>query len=373
MAASVTWRQALAWRMRRQLLDPPGDLPVERVVKRLCGVQTQVASSAELATRVRRTTSQPGDVAAALADGRIIKTWAMRGSLHLLTPPDGARFLALMASGRSWERPSWQRYFGVTPRHIEALRKAAREALDSGELTREELVAAVTARRGLKHIGEALGSGWGTLLKPLAWQGDLCFGPSRGNRVTFMRPETASPYWDGVPDADLAAPEAIVDYLRAFGPATAEAFGQWLSGGWFGKKQLKAWFASLGPRLAEVAVDGEQTFIVADDLDELRSTKPSQTVRLLPGFDQWVLGPGTADTHVIPAGRRAAVSRQSGWIAPVVTVGGVACGTWSLDDDVVAIEWFKEATERPRRAIEAEVGRLAAIVGRTLKATVRLV
>ena len=49
----VSWRQALAWRMERQLLDPVGDLSVAETVRRLCGVQAQVASSAELAVRVR--------------------------------------------------------------------------------------------------------------------------------------------------------------------------------------------------------------------------------------------------------------------------------------------------------------------------------
>ena len=49
----------------------------------------------------------------------------------------------------------------------------------------------MTAKHGLEHVGDALRSGWGTLLKPLAWQGDMCFGPNRGSRVTFMRPEDA--------------------------------------------------------------------------------------------------------------------------------------------------------------------------------------
>src|SRR5213078_4871504 len=71
----VSWRQALAWRMRRQLLDPVGTLPVEDVVRRLCGIQAQVASSAELAVRVRQAPSRPGEVAAGLAEGRLIKTW----------------------------------------------------------------------------------------------------------------------------------------------------------------------------------------------------------------------------------------------------------------------------------------------------------
>src|SRR3989441_5032446 len=217
--------------MRRQLLDPIGTPSVPEVVRRLCGVQAQVASSAELAIRVRRGSSRRGEVARALAEGRLIKTWAMRGTLHLLTPEDGGAVLSLMAAGRSWERPSWERYFGMTTKHWDALRPAVREALEGKLLTRDELIAAVIAQRGLGHLGDALRSGWGTLLKPLAWQGDLCFGPSRGNRVTFMRPESASARWAGVPAPDDAAPIAIAAYLRAYGPSTVDGFRNWLTRG----------------------------------------------------------------------------------------------------------------------------------------------
>jgi len=112
VTAKVTWSQALAWRMRRHFLDPVGDEPVATVVRRLCGVQSQVASYAELCVRVRRKSSKPGEVARALSEGRIIKTWAMRGTLHLLTPEDAGVFLSLIAAGRSWERPSWQSISG---------------------------------------------------------------------------------------------------------------------------------------------------------------------------------------------------------------------------------------------------------------------
>ena len=54
MTLALTWPQALAWRMRRQMLDPVGPVPVDEVVRRLGAVQAQVASSAELAIRVRR-------------------------------------------------------------------------------------------------------------------------------------------------------------------------------------------------------------------------------------------------------------------------------------------------------------------------------
>ena len=58
----------------------------------------------------------------ALANGTLIKTWAMRGTLHLLNPEDAGN--VPVAAGRRplWEAPSWQKWFGVGPKEIEALR-----------------------------------------------------------------------------------------------------------------------------------------------------------------------------------------------------------------------------------------------------------
>jgi winged helix DNA-binding protein len=362
----VGWQEALAWRMERQLLNPVGNLSVADTVRRLCGVQSQVASSAEMAVRVRRRSSHAGEVAGALAAGDLLKTWAMRGTLHLLAPEDAGIYLSLLAAGRSWEAPSWQKWFGVGPREIEALRVAAREALDGRALTRDELAVAVTKTPGLEHIGQELASSWGTLLKPLAWQGDLALGPSQGNRVTFVRPDQASARWAGVPEPADAAPAAILAYLSAYGPATVEGFSNFISRGRVSKRSLRTWFAALGDRVAEVEVDREQSYVRTEDLDALAAAKPTRALRLLPGFDQWVLGPGTDDPRIVAPSRRAAVSRQAGWISPVVVLGGVVAGTWERDGSTLRISWFAEAGKLPKRAIGDEVARLGLVVGSAL-------
>jgi len=363
----VSWSQALSWRLERQLLNPVGDLSVADTVRRLCGVQSQVASSAELAVRVRRRTSRAGDVTRALAKGDLVKTWAMRGTLHLLTPEDAGVYLSLLAAGRSWEAPSWQKWFGVGPKEIEALRVATRDALDGRALTREELASEVTRTRGLGHIGQELASSWGTLLKPLAWQGDLALGASQGNRVTFVRPDQASPRWAGLPEPDAAAPIAILAYLAAYGPATVDGFSKFISRGRVSKRSLRTWFSALGDRVCEVEVDGESSYVRSEDLDDLAAARPSNAVRLLPGFDQWVLGPGTDDPRIVAPARRAAVSRQAGWISPVILRGGDVAGTWQLDGATIEIEWFSEAGKPPKRAVSAEVARLGSILGRDLE------
>ena len=99
------------------------------------------------------------------------------------------------------------------------------------------------------------------------------------------------------------------------------------------------------------------------DVDELSAASPSSAVRLLPAQDQWVMGPGTADPHVVPPARRPVVSRG----AHLVVVGGVVSGTWSVKGNRVDVDWFPEATPVGREDLAAEVDRLATLLGRTLE------
>lgn len=157
-SVGLRWDRVLAWRIRRHYLVGRPASSLGDVVDRLCGVQAQVPSSAELAVRVRLERSEPGLVERALAAGEVVRTWAMRGTLHLLTPATGPALLAVMAAGRSWERPSWERFFGASPAAIERLREVAHEALARGPLTRGELAAAVATVPELRHPGEGLAS-----------------------------------------------------------------------------------------------------------------------------------------------------------------------------------------------------------------------
>lgn len=227
--ASLGIGQVLAWRMRRQLLHPVGSLGVADTVRAMVGAQAQVPSSAELAIALRRRASRPGDGAAAIADRTLMRTWAMRGTLHLLEAEQAGALLALLATSRRWERPIWRRSFGLGPAELEVLIEAVRTALDGRVLGREELIEEIAQRTGNRDLEEHLRSGWGGVLKPLAWMGHLCNGPSRGGRVTFTRPDTWLPDWNGLPPVDQAAQTAIPDYLRAYGPATIRTFHAWLA------------------------------------------------------------------------------------------------------------------------------------------------
>lgn len=361
----LTWDQVLSWRMERQLLHRPGGFDTTAIVRRLAGVQAQLASAADQAVGIRRPDGI-GGVAEALADRTIIKTWAQRGTLHLLAAEDAGAYLSLLAAARPWERGVWQREF-ATAAQMAAIAEAATGALDGAVLTREQLAAEILARTGDQSLREKLSSGWGAVLKPLAWQGLLCNGPSQGNRVTFTSPATWLPGWKGLPDPADAAAVAIPAYLGAYGPASINTFDQWLYRGASKKAALKSWFGTLVEHaaLTVVEVDGEPLYARTADVHSLAAAAPIDRVRLLPAFDQYVLGPGTRDDRTIAPARRSLISKAAGWISPVVVAGGRVVGTWEVDRTLVVL-LFAEAGRIDRAALNAEVAMLEGVLGRQL-------
>jgi len=372
--ATVTWSQALAWRMERQFLDPVGSESVAGVVHRLGAVLSMDESMAELAVRTRRTTSRPGELAQALTDGDVIKAFAFRGAMHYLSPEEGGVYLALRAAGRQWELPSWVDYYRLSPADWPDFRAAVRDALQAGPLTLPELGEALTKHRAYRHLKPVFDDGAGTLIKPLTWQGDMSLGPTRDGQRTFQRLDD-NPRWGGIPDLEDAGPRAIRAYLRTYGPATVDHVHHWLGANLSaGRRRLDAWLSDLAEHLVAVDVEGTTAYVVAEDAESLAAARPSNAVRFLPGHDQWVMGPGTKDSHVTPLARREAMTRKAN---PVI-VGGVVRGTWAVKKHMksnknseIAVTWLDEM-RLPRRALEEEAHRLAAILGDDLQLTLEM-
>lgn len=323
-------------------------------------------SLAELAVGVRRTSSRPGEVAQALADGRLIKVFAFRGAMHYLAPEVGGAYLALRSAGRQWELPSWQEYYQLTPTDWPAFRQTVRDALSDGPLTVAELGEAVTRAGRFRHLRPVFDDGAGTLIKPLTWHGDMSFGPPRDGKHTFQRLDD-NPRWAGIPDLDEAGRYAIEVYFRTYGPATFDHVHHWLGEGLSaGRKRIQTWIAALQDRLEEVDVEGEPRYILREDLEELSATRPSKAVRFLPGHDQWVMGPGTKDEHVVPPALRTPVTRK----ANLVISGGVVSGTWAARRNGLTVDWFEEAGRPPSTALAEEAERLGDLLNRSFELSV---
>ncbi len=324
VAAELTWPQVHMFRLTRQHLvqrAPSSDLA--RVVSDIGGVQAQVMSAAELQVAVRADCGVQDVRKALWEDRKLVKTWLMRGTLHLVPAEDLPVFTAAMSSHLIRSPAAWLKYTQMTERELTDVIQAIGDALDSQALTREELIARVGKGRS-ERVQLALKSGWGGLLKPVARQGRLCFGPSRGQSVTFVQPRQWLGRWRDV-DPESALVEMGRRYLRAYGPATKNDFARWW-GAWPGVGRA-AW-AGMADELLPVTVEGRRADILAADLDSVASAGAASNVQLLPGFDPYLMGHSSRD-HLFDAQYRWRVSRISGWISPVVLVDGRVVATWS--------------------------------------------
>jgi hypothetical protein len=347
--------QVRAFRLARHHLTDP--LAAERlvdVVAAVGGVQAQVASAAELAVWARSRGLTPSQVQESLWERReLVKTWCMRGTLHLLPAGEYPLWAAALAHRTGWRSRPWLKHFGVTIDEMEAWIDALAAGLDGEGKTREEVAALAPARLRREVL-----RGWGTLLKPAAYEGVLVFGPSRGRNVTFVHPER----WLGrveQPDGEEALREVFRRHLRAYGPATHEDFARWWGEGTVSR--ARRILESLGEEVEPVDAEGRRAWMLAGDAELIRSLDPPRSVHLLPNFDVYTLHYRPREAF-LPTGVYDRVYRQAGWISPVVLYDGAVAGVWERKKRILRVDLFVRETKRLRAGIERETRRLAEFV-----------
>lgn len=353
---AISAAQVRAFRLARQHLTDP--LPAERltdVVAAVGGIQAQVMSAAELAIWARSEGLSPGHVQESLWQRReLVKTWCMRGTLHLLPAAEWPLWSAALAHRSHWRRPLWLRSFGVTLEEMEELIATLGSRLDADGKTREEVAALAP-----EHLREKLLRGWGSHLKPAAYEGVLVFGPNRGRNVTFVHPES----WlgsAGAVDSDNALRELFRRFLGTYGPATHQDFARWWGGG--GDVALaRQLLLALEDELEPVETEGRRAWVLAEDAELLRSLDRPRSIHLLPVFDVYTLHYRPREAF-LPPGVYDRVYRTAGWISPVVLLDGAVAGVWEhkkrarrLD---VRVELFVRETKRLRTGIERGAKRL---------------
>jgi uncharacterized protein YcaQ len=346
---------------RQHLLD---------VVTRIGGVQSQLMSAAELSLWARVDDLAPADLRNALwRDRTLVKTWAMRGTLHLLAAGDFSLYVAARSAHTPHRPPSYYTYHGVTPTELDAIIQGIPKTLKAVPMTREQLAAALAKRTGKPKLREVLLSGWGALLKPSAFRGDLCFGPNQGQNVTFVRPSQWMRPSPGAGESRAVEPQQALKevarrYLNAYGPATADDFGRWWG---TPSSQAKKVFRSLGDEIESVAVEGWKAWALTSTLEQLKTLKAVHSVRLLPQFDAYTVGVSRDCEAILPRKYKSRVYRPQGWISAVVLIDGRMEGIWDYDAQrskiSLQVEMFAPPTTAIRRGILAEAKRLGGFLG----------
>ncbi|MFJ7421605.1 winged helix DNA-binding domain-containing protein [Streptomyces uncialis] len=305
--------QALAGRARED--------SAEAVVRRVFAIQAQDATAAELGIRVRGRAITAQAIRAAYEDERsIVRNWYMRGTLHTI-PSGDARWVSQLLSPRILAATS-RRYqqLGLD----DDLRRRAdhliRRALAAhGPLTRAELTGRLTTL-GIPPDGQAPFY----LIRHAALTGVLCHGPQRAGEATYALlddwlPSTGRFRCEG----DDALAELARRYLAAHAPATLEDFAAW-SG------LPITWARRAWKMLAEsgVITEYDALTMLAGRLKELPRSSDTPDVRMLPAYDNYLIGYRTRDASV-PALHQARVWPGGGLIRPTVIADGLAIATWT--------------------------------------------
>jgi hypothetical protein len=144
----VSWAQVLAFRLSRQhVVERTNRRRLVDVVGEMVGLHAQVMSSAELQAAARIDGLRRTDVQDALWRRRaLVKVWAFRQTLHLLTPGDLAEFVIAARSLERWHTPAWLRYFKLSEADVEEILEALGAVLGDRPMTRVEVVEAVLER-----------------------------------------------------------------------------------------------------------------------------------------------------------------------------------------------------------------------------------
>jgi hypothetical protein len=336
------------------------------VASRICGLHAQVASAAELSAWVRMHPGEPGAVSTALwQDRTLVKTWAMRGTLHLIVADELPTFMAARRTINRHLTPGYLKYFDLTHAQMVNLIESIGTALDGRCLTRDELALEVGRITGEARLGDLLRSGWGSFLKPAAALGYLCFGPNQGRNVTFVRPDQWLGGWPEI-DPDWAMSEVLRRYLSTYGPTTRDEFAQWFGAALSTARRA---FERLAGELTEVHFDGSRAYVLSSTLDDMLAAPADLSVRLLSNFDPYMIGLSPQVKRHIPPEQLPRVFRIAGWISPVVLVDGNIMGVWGYERGTnglkVTVDIFEQTPAIPEiiSGIEAEAEYLTGLLG----------
>ncbi|MDQ2953223.1 MAG: winged helix DNA-binding domain-containing protein [Chloroflexota bacterium] len=375
----LTWDAIIARRLsRHHLVKPAARAKIADVVGDVCGIHAQVMTSAYHSLGLRIVGITRVDIDAGLWERReLVKTFGVRGTVHLLPARELGWWLAALRAGARAD-PRRLAYLGITAAQLVTMTDAVGEALVGRALTREELGAAVVrrVRRSVDRTMGAFGGQWPVwqaAIGEAALAGTICFGPSKGARATFVRVDE----WIGklaTPDPEQAQREMLLRYLAAYGPATVREFAQWAA---LDRSAARELALRLGGAVEEVDVEGVTALQVAGDRSARALTATSTL--LLPRFDAYVVGSHPRDVLIPPAvvDRAAATGLlhpRSGtgraFLAgpmPVLVLDGRVVGLWDADRSArrltVRVQPFVRLEPQRRDALEDAAQRLGEILG----------
>jgi hypothetical protein len=294
------------------------------VAERMLAVQSQDYPAGKWALGVRAPGVSLAEVNSAIDDGLIVRSWPMRGTLHLVPAPE-LNWMAQLTTPRLLAAGKTRRaQLEIDDATVEHAREAAVTALEGGRrLTRagflevlEEAGISIAGQRGYHLIGQ------------LAQTGTVCWGPHEGRQQALVLQDEWIPN-PRILTREEALGEFVLRYFHGHGPATLKDFAWWSK---LTVAEAKTGLAVVRSELADIDVDGATLYFPASaDTGQLGSPPRQRTeTLLLPPFDEYLLGYTDRSFAIEPEQLTRVVPGKNGIFLRILVAEGRIIGTWRV-------------------------------------------
>jgi hypothetical protein len=300
-------------RLAAQAIAAPAATP-EEAVSRLTAVQAQEYGSGLWAIGLRTHGCTQTDVERAIAEGKIVRSWPMRSTLHFVAARDLRWMLDLLGPTAIARGAGRARQLELTAETFTRSRKTLRTALSGGSrLTRPAAFAALEEagiptrdQRGI-HI-----------LSRLCQEAVLCLGPREGKQQTFVLADDWVPQTK-LPTRDEALARLAWRYFTGHGPATVRDF-TWWSG--LSAAEARSGLEGAKPKLVHETADGTDYWFAAP-----AGTAAAPAIHLLPAFDEYLVGYTDRRAVLDPESVRL-INAGGGMLSPAIVKNGRIIAAW---------------------------------------------
>ncbi|WP_309074093.1 winged helix DNA-binding domain-containing protein [Paenarthrobacter sp.] len=320
-------------RLASQGLLGGGFTGVSDAVRWMTAMQAQDLGSALWAVGQRVPGTVASDVRAALDAGTVVRSWPMRGTLHLIAPEDLRWILGITSARLMASLAARHRELGITPDDISHCRDIAfktaevLKAAGAPGATREQLFQAfeeagqpTKAQRGIHLLGSLCQRAW------------LVQGPMAGSNGKVGVQQLFVPFDEWIPNSrDLGREEGIAEllfrYIQSHGPATIKDFSWWSQ---VPMTEARKALNEVQGRLAELQFGGTSYWLSPETAEMLDDGVPgSRSFLALPGFDEFLLGYQDRSLVLAPEYAELVVPGKNGVFKRIMVSGGEVVGTWA--------------------------------------------
>jgi hypothetical protein len=254
-------------------------------------------------------------------DRSVVRTWAMRGTLHLIAVEDLSWLLPVLAPALLPRVARRSAQLGMDESFCRRRVGLIKDALGShGPMTPAELAGAL-AVKGADVSGQRAPA----LLSRACLEEIVCHGPPRSEKPTYvLLSDWIKPMRSLTREAGLR--EVVFRYISAFGPASPEDLAAW-SG--LPVRLARSSWSAVSDHLTELEVAGRSAWVLRGQARDpwVSDDGRRPVVRLLAGFDTYLLGYRDRTLAIDPRHSKR-INAGGGLVKPTILIDGRVAGTW---------------------------------------------